>query len=190
MPGASGVNADGTRGNLAVGMAVKLHPLVCEPSTLGLGIHERPVVGERDELVVDGRDMGLGCRPPTTAGRGIARVPDGDIARQMPERLLVEDLVDEPEVLMNEHRLAIAHGDAGALLPTMLQRLQAETREARDVFTRCIHTEHRTLLLKPIGALTRQDRGCHSPFPLRRWNTLPLPNPFWNRLITGEFPER
>ena len=46
---------------------------------------------------------------------------------------LVEDLRDEAHVPHGEHAAAVGDGDAGALLPAVLQRVEREVGQAGDV---------------------------------------------------------
>ena len=46
---------------------------------------------------------------------------------------LVEDLGDEAHVPDGEHAAAVADCDAGALLPAVLERIEREVGEARDI---------------------------------------------------------
>ncbi len=52
------------------------------------------------------------------------------------EHLLVEDLRDEAEVLDDGDLAVVADGDAGALLPAVLQGVETEEGEASDVVAR------------------------------------------------------
>ena len=73
----------------------------------------------------------------------------------------VEHLGHKAEVFRHHDRRTVAHGDAGALLTAMLQRLQAEARHARHVLPGREHAEHGAFLLEAVGTLARQDRGAH-----------------------------
>ena len=85
----------------------------------------------------------------------------GHEALERGERGLVEHLRHEAQVLSRHDGLTVAHGDAGALLTAMLQRLQAEARHARHVFAGSEHAEHGALLFEAVGALARQDGRAH-----------------------------
>ena len=58
---------------------------------------------------------------------------DGDMPPQRVERGLVEHLRDQAEVLVDQHRRAVADRDAGRLLATMLKRIEAEVGELGDL---------------------------------------------------------
>jgi hypothetical protein len=48
------------------------------------------------------------------------------------EGLLIEDACDESEPLVERQPLTVADGDAGRLLPAMLERVKPEVREPCD----------------------------------------------------------
>ena len=58
---------------------------------------------------------------------------DGVRAGQPGERLFVEDLRDEAHVFDDRDLAFVGHGDAGALLPAVLQGVEPEEGEAGDV---------------------------------------------------------
>ena len=64
--------------------------------------------------------------------------------------LLVEHLRDQPHLLPHADVLTIADGDPRGLLPAMLQRVQAEVRQVRDVLARMEHAEDAALLVEVI----------------------------------------
>ena len=89
-------------------------------------------------------------------------MPHGHEPLERGQRGFVEHLRDQSQVLRRHHRLAVAHGDARALLAAMLQGLQAEARHARDVLTRSEHAEDGALLLQPVGTLRAAKAGAMS----------------------------
>ena len=60
-------------------------------------------------------------------------MPDGRAPGQGLQLALVEDLRDEPHVADGEHAAAVADGDARALLPAVLERVEREVGEPGDV---------------------------------------------------------
>ena len=60
-------------------------------------------------------------------------MPDRRAPGQGLQLALVEDLGDEAHVAHGEHAPAVADGDAGALLPAVLERVEREVGEAGDV---------------------------------------------------------
>src|SRR5207245_6555634 len=67
------------------------------------------------------------------AGRRVARVADRELAAQARETALVEDLRHEAEVAHDRQAAVLADRDPRRLLAAMLQRVEPEVREARDV---------------------------------------------------------
>ena len=154
--------ADRLRGNLGVGAGAKLDALVDQAGAQAVRVHERAVVREGDERLIDRRDVGLGGFPRRRgAGSGIARVADRHKAGERSEARLVEHLRDQAQVLGNHNGLAIPHSDSRAFLPAVLKRLQAEARHTRDVLTRGEDAEHGTFLFEAVGAFARQYRSAH-----------------------------
>ena len=70
---------------------------------------------------------------------------DGDVALHRRQRLLVEHLADQAEILEDQHLGAVGDGDAGGFLPAVLQRVQAEVSEFGDLFTGGPDPEYATL---------------------------------------------
>ena len=78
----------------------------------------------------------LGVLPGGGAGGRVPRVADGEVAAQAAQRRLVEDLADQPEVLVDHDRRAVGDRDPGRLLTAVLQRVQAEIGQLRDLLPR------------------------------------------------------
>src|SRR5581483_6805580 len=100
------------------------------------GVHEVAVVAERDRARAAVVQQRLRVLPAVAAGRRVARVADRDLAAQAGERPFVEHLRHEPEVAERGEPPAFADGDARRLLPAMLQRIETEVRQPRDVAAR------------------------------------------------------
>ena len=119
-------------------------------------VHQVAVVGQRDR----GRDpapvragrgrpqRGLRVLPVGRAGGGVAGVADRDVAAQAGQRGLVEDLGDQAEVLVDHDPGPVADRDAGRLLTAVLQRVQPEVGQLRDLFAAGPDTEHTALVLR------------------------------------------
>ena len=73
------------------------------------------------------------------------------------QNLLVEDLGDEPHVLVHPHLAAIADRDAGGLLASMLKREEGKERHARRFLARCIESDDSTFLLRSVPDLGQVD---------------------------------
>ena len=110
---------------------------------------------------------------PVRRSRGrVAHVPDRVLAAQAREDLLVEHLADQAEILDDRDLTVVAHGDPGALLPPMLQRIEAEVREARNVRPRRVDAEDATRIAEMVGVHATQPIGVRrgAPKATRRRN--------------------
>ena len=76
----------------------------------------------------------LGVLPGGLAAGGVPAVPDGDVALHRGQRLLVEDLADQTEILEHQHLRSVGDGDARGLLAAMLQGVEAEVGQLGDLF--------------------------------------------------------
>ena len=154
---------DGFGRHLRIGAGAQMFALVDELGPQVVRVHERAVVGQRDERIVDGGDVRLGRLPGSlSAARGIAHVPDGHHAlAKARQRRLVEDLGHKPQVLRLDDRGAVAHGNAGALLAAMLQGLQPVAGQARHVLARRVYAEDAALLFQPIRLLAGKYAVSH-----------------------------
>ena len=100
-------------------------PVVQQTLAQLLSIDDIAVVRERQLDAWALGDDGLRVQRAAGAGGGVARVPDRDVPGQPLEVLLPEDVGDEPLVGEIAERPPVRRGDAGALLPPVLQREQA-----------------------------------------------------------------
>ena len=75
---------------------------------------------------------------------------DGVLAAQALEHLLVEHLADETEVLDDRDLAVVGHGDAGALLAAVLQGIEPEEGQARDVESRRVDAEDAAAVVETI----------------------------------------
>ena len=94
-----------------------------------------PLWAERDLAPVGAPDR-LRVLPRVRAGGRVADVADRHLALQRAQLLLVEHLVDEALVAHRHDVAALRRGDAGGLLPAVLEGVEREVREAGDVVTR------------------------------------------------------
>ena len=120
------------------------------------------VVGERDLAPVGAPD-GLRVLPRVRAGRRVADVPDGQVAVQRAQLLLVEDLVDEPLVAHGHDVAALRDGDARRLLPAVLQGIEGEIGEAGDIGAWGADAEDAALVARSVAELEHgkaQDSGA------------------------------
>ncbi len=73
---------------------------------------------------------------------------DGEVTAQTAEGRLVEDLADQPEILVDHDRGAVGHRDPRRLLTTVLKGVQTEIGQLRDLLTRSPDTEDATGILR------------------------------------------
>ena len=98
-----------------------------------VGVDQVAVVAERDRAVGGGAERRLRVLPGAGTGGRVARVPDREVALERVERGLVEDLRDQPHVLVDQDLAAVADRDPGGLLAAVLQRVEAEVGQLGDV---------------------------------------------------------
>ncbi len=146
--------------DLAIGRGVEDRAACLEvPAQLG-AINQIAVVGKGDRALVRRDDEWLGVAEHRATGGGIADVPERGITGQPGQTFLSEDLGDVPHLFLGVdlgsadddepfpgpvRRLSLSdvalgarlvegdRGDPGALLPPMLQRVQAEVNEVRGI---------------------------------------------------------
>ncbi len=147
--------ADGLGRHLGVGAGAQVLPLVDKLRPQVVRVHQRAVVGERDERVVDSGDVRLRRLPGGASRRwwSSARARWPPRPRKGRQRCLVEDLGHKPQVLRLDDRRTVAHGDARALLAAMLQGLQPVAGQARHVLARRVDAEDAALLFQSIRLL-------------------------------------
>ena len=107
-------------------------------------------MAERDLALVGALDR-LRVLPRVRARRAVADVADRHVALQRAQLLLVEDLVDEALVAHRHDVAALRRGDAGRLLPAVLERVEREVREARDLATGRDYAEDAALIARAIA---------------------------------------
>jgi hypothetical protein len=78
-------------------------------------------------------------------------VADRHVAVERPQFLLVEDLGDEARVAQGGDVAALAGGDASRLLAAVLERVEREVREPRDVVAGGIDPEHAALVARTVA---------------------------------------
>ena len=86
----------------------------------------------------------------------------GHEALERREGGLVEHLRHQAQVLRRHHGLAVAHGDAGALLAAVLQRLQPEAGHAGHILPGSEHAEHGALLLQTVRTFPGKHGRAHA----------------------------
>ncbi len=101
-----------------------------------LRVHQIPVVpqGEcSDAIVLEDR---LRVVPGGGAGGRVAGVPHGEVPLEGRQRGLVEDLRDQPEVLVDQDVMAVGDRDTRRFLAAVLLGEEPEVRQTSDVLTR------------------------------------------------------
>ena len=148
--GRSSRNGEQRADDLRVGRAAEaqalLGQLVVELDRVG----QVAVVGERDLAPVVAPDR-LGVLPGAAAGGRVANVADRHVAVERAELLLVEDLGDETRVAKRGDVTALARGDPGRLLAAVLERVEREVGELRDLRAGRVHAEDAALVARTIA---------------------------------------
>ena len=147
---ALGLVGDERRDDLGVGGARELDPLGDELVAQLGGVDEVAVVAQGDDVAVAAAHQRLRVRPVAGARGAVAHVADGVLAAEALEHLLVEHLADEAEVLDDRDLAVVGHGDAGALLAAVLQGVEPEEGQARDVVARRVDAEDATAVVETI----------------------------------------
>ena len=81
----------------------------------------------------------LGVLPRVGSRRRVAHVPDRQLPRQRAQVVLAEHLAHQPQLAARDDMpAAVRRGDARRLLAAVLQRIQCEVRQARDLVAGCI----------------------------------------------------
>ena len=113
------------------------------------GVRDVAIVAE-GEVAGGGRtERGLGVLPDTCPRGRVARVANRDVAAQRLKARLGEHLRYQAHVLEDDDVTAIAHRDAGRLLASVLEGIEAEVGELRDVVAGSPDAEHPAGILRP-----------------------------------------
>ena len=118
---------------LRVGGRCGVDPVAAELVAERRGVRQVAVVPERDPALAAVVHDRLRVLPLRRAGRRVARVPDRDVAGKRLQLLLVEDAGDEPHLAERRDPAPVGDGDPGRLLAAVLQRVEAEVGEPRDI---------------------------------------------------------
>src|SRR6185436_12929288 len=108
----------------------------------------------------------LSVFPGGGSAGGVATVADGDVALHRGQRLLIEDLADQAEVLEHEDLRTVGDGDARRFLAAVLKRVQAVVGEFGDFFARRPDAEYATLF---AGFLIGLRAGHDKASPRAGW---------------------
>ena len=100
---------------------------------------------------------GLGVLPLVGAGGRVADVADGQVTREGTEVVLLEDLVDQAQrALRDDVATAVGCGDARRLLAAMLQGVEREVGQARDVVLGGVDPEDAALVARAVALVQRE----------------------------------
>ena len=86
-------------------------------------IDQVPVMGDGDGTALEIDDKRLCVLQFGCPGRGVAHVPDGDIAGQPRENVLDKDIGDQPHLLVEDYAFPVGRCDPRTLLPSVLERI-------------------------------------------------------------------
>ena len=150
--------------HLAVAAGAEDRAAAFELSANRPGVHQVSVVGEGDGASVRVRAEGLGVSEQTPPGGGIANVADRVTAGKLGEIPLVEHVRDETHGAVNGVLATLRGADSGALLPPVLERVEAQVGDFRGLRVP-VDAENSALVLDPIPvALASQVTQCfHLP---------------------------
>src|SRR5699024_7399846 len=109
------------------------------------------------------------------ARRRVAAVADGDVATQGGQAPLVEDLGDQTHVLVDEDLLSVGGGDAGGLLATVLEGIEAVVGQLGDVLARGPDAEDAAGVLGAL--LSRQE--VMGQISVSAWHEVQSPTALW-----------
>ena len=145
-----GVGRQERRDDLRVGRAAEMDALVAQLAVELDRVDEVAVVGERDLAEVGAPDR-LRVLPGRGPGCRVAHVPEGHLALERAQLLLVEHLRDEAEVADGHDVAGVGGRDPGRLLAAVLQREQREVREPGDVRLGRVHAEDAALVARSVA---------------------------------------
>ena len=118
---------------------------------------------QRNSAAVRRRAVGrLGVLPRAGTSRRVATVADGEMPAQRRQSRLVEDLGDQPELLVNNDRRAVRDGHPGSLLAAVLQGIEPEVRQLGDILAGRPDAEDTASILRgllPSIVIRAQGRG-------------------------------
>ena len=117
--------------DLGVGGGLEEGALALELGADVAEVDQVAVVRDGDEALGGLDADGLRVEQRGVAGGGVAGVADGEIAGELLQDFVGEDVGDQAHALDVREVMAVGGGDAGGLLPAMLQRVEHEVDLAR-----------------------------------------------------------
>jgi hypothetical protein len=163
-PRAAGRVGDELGQHLGVRRRAKLNTLLGELVAQPPRVGEVAVVAQHQLAQVGAHVDRLDVRQRVRPGRAVPGVADGrqrrramlGITLQPRQRLLVEHAADEAEPLVEAELRAVGDGDPGRLLATVLERVKADIRHARDRGAGRPDTDHAALLARTVRLIHGQ----------------------------------
>ena len=106
------------------------------------GVYDVSVVGESKLDVGALGNDGLSVDDVAGSGGGVTGVADADVAGEVCEVVFLESLTDQAHRSACANTLAVRAGYSGALLPSVLEGVEAEEDHAGDIFAFGIYPYH------------------------------------------------
>ena len=155
------LSGDEVQNDLGVHRRLEDGALVLHGGAQRVGVDEVAVVRQRQHAHLAAGDDRLGVDDVLAAEGRVAHMADGDMPGQPAQDLVVKHLGHQAEVAVLTDDLAVRRGDAGALLPAVLQGEEAVVRGARrlDVAALRVDAEDPAGLLHPVALFLDVLRG-------------------------------
>ncbi len=140
-----------------------MEPRRCKLVLQGQRIGEIAVVGDGEAATGEFGEQRLDVALDGAAVGRIAVVADGAVAGEIfHDARLGEGVADQADMTLGAKRLAVIGDDAGRLLATMLESMQAEDGERRRVGM-AEHAENAALLVQLVGIERQRRQIVHQP---------------------------
>ncbi len=120
------------------------------------GIHQVAVVGDAVIFIAVEHQKRLGIGQQRRTGGGIAHMTDGQMTLRAFSVCFLEDLADQPHVLVFAHLATVGHHDPGAFLAAVLQGVESEVGELGRI--RMVVDAENTAFLSPSSGDNDQKR--------------------------------
>ena len=166
--------------DLRVRGAAQLHALLDELGVQLHGVDQVAVVRQRDLAAVRA-PYGLRVLPRVRSRGRVANVPDGHLALERLQLLLVEDLGHEPHVAHGHDLAGVRRRDPGRFLAAMLQGEQREVGEPGDVALRREDAEDTALVARTVPVVEISIHRVDG----RGYQRSPSSPPTWQELKGG-----
>jgi hypothetical protein len=127
--------------HLGVGGGGELVTLFLKVGAQDVGVDKVAVVSEGELAIRALNTEGLGVLDTAGAGGGVAVVAYRDVAGEVTEVFLIEDLGDEAHSEVEVDAVSVGCGYTCALLPSVLERIESVESDPGDVFAGSIDPE-------------------------------------------------